>query len=50
MQRHDIDDELASAQRLLTSSSMAHLAYLATDAKHEPCRFADGRVSGSSTG
>ena len=34
MERHEIDDELAStgAQQLLTSSSMARLAYLATDA------------------
>jgi nitroimidazol reductase NimA-like FMN-containing flavoprotein (pyridoxamine 5'-phosphate oxidase superfamily) len=34
MERHEIADELAStgAQQLLTSSSMAHLAYLATDA------------------
>jgi hypothetical protein len=34
MERHEIDDELAGtgAQQLLTSSSMAHLAYLAADA------------------
>jgi hypothetical protein len=34
MERHEIDDELActGAQQLLTSSAMARLAYLETDA------------------